>query len=128
MAEAWRRLGEDVTASTLLTSLINNQKVTWWRVTGGDGFGGDVIAAPVLIGGRWQEKAETFIGQIDRRELISSAVVFLLDQDVGVGDYLANGDQTLTSNPSILVGAYKIQHYQKSPDLRSLEYVRKCFL
>lgn len=114
-------------ALTLFTGLCN-QKITWWSVTGADGFGGDVIAAPVVVQGRWQDKAETFIGQVDRRELISSAVVYLESQDIAVGDYLANGDQSATQNPSILKGAYKVQRWQKSPDLRSLEYVRKAFL
>lgn len=112
-------------------SIMTNKcphKITWWRVTSGDGFGGDLVAAPVVVDGRWTDKSETFIGQIDRRELISSSIVYLLSQDVGPGDYLALGDLSAQANPSTVVGAYKIQRYMKTPNLRSLDYVRKCFL
>lgn len=103
------------------------ESATWWRVTGGDGFGGDQFATPVLVKCRWENKQETYIGQIDRRELISKAVVYL-DTDVSVGDYLAPGDLTATSSPVGVATAYKVQRYSKTPNLRNLDYVRKVIL
>lgn len=102
-------------------------KLTWWRVTGGDGFGGDTFAAPVLIDGRWEDRQETFYGALDRRELVSKAVVFV-DRDMAVGDYLLQGDQVGQSSPVALPGALKIQRYDKIPDLRSLDIVRRAVL
>jgi len=102
-------------------------KLTWWRVTGGDGFGGDAFAAPQLIDGRWEDRQETFYGTLDRRELISKAVVFV-NQDVAVGDYLCQGNNVASANPTVLAGALKIQRYDKTPDLRSLDAVRTAVL
>ena|SRR5256885_6192849 len=102
------------------------QKATWWSVSP-DGFGGDTFAAPVLLDCRWENRQETFIGQIDRRELVSNAVVFL-NQDVSVGDYLVEGDQTLQANPTGITGAFKIQRFDSIPDLRNLHKVRRAVL
>lgn len=102
-------------------------KLTWWRVTGNDGFGGDSFASPVLIDGRWEDRQETFYGALDRRELISKAVVFV-DRDMSVGDFLCRGDQVAQSSPVAVSGALKIQRYEKIPDLRNLDVVRRTVL
>lgn len=102
------------------------QKATWWSVTP-DSFGGDLFGAPTLLDCRWESRSEVFIGQIDRRELVSKAVVYL-NQDVAVGDYLFEGDQTVLANPSGLTGAFKVQKFDKIPDLRNLEAVRRAVL
>ena len=102
-------------------------KLSWWRVTGGDGFGGDTFATPLLVDGRWEDRQETFYGSLDRRELISKAIVFV-DRDMGVGDFLYQGDKVSQSSPVALTGALKIQRYDKVPDLRSLDVVRRAVL
>lgn len=104
-----------------------NDSITWWSITGPDGFGGDKFAAPVLISGRWEDRQEKFIGQLDRQEKVSNAVVFM-DRDAALGDYLCLGNQTSQSNPTSVVGAYKIEKYNKTPNLRSLDYVRRAVL
>ena len=101
--------------------------LTWWRVNGNDGYGGDSIATPVVIKGRWEDRQETYYGTLDRRELISKAVVHV-DRDISVGDYLYQGDQSATANPSAVVGALKVQRFDKIPDLRSLDAVRRAVL
>jgi len=101
-------------------------KLTWWSVTGGDGFGGDAFASPVVIDGRWEDRQETFYGALDRRELISKAVVHV-DRDIAVGDYLYQGESALAS-PTTLSGALKVQRFDKVPDLRSLDAVRRAVL
>lgn len=102
------------------------QKATWWPVTP-DSYGGDVFGTPLLLDCRWEDREDVFIGQIDRRELVSNAVVFL-DRDISVGDYLFEGDQTLVADPSALVGSFKVQRFDKIPDLRNLEAVRRAVL
>lgn len=101
--------------------------ITWWRSTGGDGFGGDSFAAPELLSARWEDRQETFYGALDRRELVSKAVV-ILDQDVAVGDYLCQGDQLASANPTSVKGAHKIQRYDKVSDLRNVDWVRRAVL
>lgn len=102
------------------------QKATWWSVAP-DSFGGDIFGTPLLLDCRWESRSEVFIGQIDRRELVSNAVVFL-DRDISVGDYLFEGDQTLVADPSGLAGSFKVQRFDKIPDLRNLEAVRRAIL
>lgn len=102
------------------------QKATWWSVSP-NGFGGDIFAAPALLDCRWENRQEVFTGQIDRRELVSNAVVYL-NQDVSVGDYLVEGDQTAQTDPTGVVGAFKIQRFDSIPDLRNLQKVRRAVL
>lgn len=103
------------------------QTLTWWAASGGDGFGGDLFAAPLAIKGRWEDRTEKYIGQLDRRELISNAVVFV-DRDVAVGDYLVQGDQTAQANPTLVAGAYKVQQFKRVSDIRNVETVKRAVL
>jgi hypothetical protein len=64
---------------------------------------------------------------VDRRELVSKAVVFL-DRAVAVGDYLAPGDESANVDPTLVSTAEKVQRYQKFPDLRTLETLHKAIL
>lgn len=102
------------------------QSATWWAVSP-DGTGGDVFASPVLVACRWEDRQESYIGQIDRREHVSKAIVYV-DREVGLGDYLALGDQTATSDPSGLADADKVQRIQLFPDLRNVEAQYKATL
>lgn len=102
-------------------------KATWWPLTGGNGFGGDTVGEPELIDCRWDDVQEVFIGQIDRRELISKAVVYV-DRDMGVGDYLARDDHTDQSSPGSVEGAFKIQRWEKAANLRNVDHVRTAVL
>jgi hypothetical protein len=114
------------TMSNLMKNKLNTN-LTLWPVTAGDGYGGDVFGTAVLIKGRWEDRAEKYIGQLDRRESISQAIVFV-DRDIAVGDYLCRGDQTAQANPSTVPGALKVQQFKKIPDLRDLEYMRRAVL
>lgn len=110
----------------LLTGKLRDT-VTWWKTTGGSGFGGDSVATPIKLKAKWEEIQEVFIGQIDRRELVSKAVVYV-DMDMSVGDYLALGDFTDQANPGLVAGAYKIQRWEKAADLRNADHVRFAVL
>jgi len=104
------------------------QTATWWAVTP-DGTGGDLFGAPVLVACRWENRQETYVGQIDRREHVSKAIVYV-DREVAVGDYLALGDHSAVSSPVDLSGdiADKIQRQQLFPDLRNIEAQYKAIL
>ena len=99
---------------------------TWWSVTP-NGLGGDLFGTPVPVKCRWEDRTETYIGQIDRRELVSNAVVFT-DRDVSTGDYLVKGDSSLEPDPTTVAKAFKIQRFDKVSDLRNLSTVRRAVL
>jgi hypothetical protein len=111
---------------TFVTDRALDQDITWWAVSP-DGYGGDAFAAPVLIQGRWQDRQELYIGQVDRSEHISKAMVFV-DRDIAVGDYLCQGDQTAHSDPTVLGGAYKSQRFDSITDLRNANTLRRATL
>lgn len=102
------------------------QDATWWSVTP-NGFGGDDFGTPALLKVRWEIRSETFVGQLDRKEFISSAVVFLGD-DVSVGDFLCLDDHIGEADPTVLSGAHKIQKFDKFTDLRSVSTIRRAIL
>jgi hypothetical protein len=101
--------------------------ITWWSTSAGDGYGGDQFATPVLIKGRWEDRQEKYIGQLDRREAISQAIVFV-DRDVAIGDYICLGNQVAQASPAVVTGAHKIQQFRRIPDLRNVETVRRAVL
>lgn len=109
---------------TYISRLVGKMphRATWWALSAGDGYGGDAFASPVVIDCRWEENKEVFTSQIDRREMVSQALI-ITDQLLGVGDYLCLGDQSSQANPSSVSGAFKIQRCQKMADLRAAESI-----
>jgi len=102
--------------------------VTYWPVTGSDGFGGFLFGAPVLLKGRWEDKCEMFLSYNNEEEA-SQAIVYLGD-DVDIGDWLAQGDYATspTTNPTTLDNAYRIRMRNRTTDLRNVIAIRKVFL
>jgi hypothetical protein len=102
------------------------QDVTHWPVTGSDGYGGFTYGTPVLLKGRWEDKAVLFL-TLENEEVVSNAIVYL-DTDIAVGDWFGLGDLTATNDPSTIIGTYRSRQYHKSTDLRALQALRKVFL
>lgn len=100
--------------------------VTHWPVSGTDGFGGFTFGTPVLLKGRWQERAELF-REDDNEERISMAIVYL-NTNIAVGDYLGLGDSITTPIPTTLTTAHRVRQMHKTSDLRNLLVIRKVFL
>jgi len=103
-----------------------NQDVTYWPVTGSDGYGGFAFGPPQVLRGRWEEKNELFI-TIDNEEITSKAIVYL-NTDITNGSYLALGNHLSEANPGNLSPAYRIQAIGKVTDLRALNALRKAWL
>jgi hypothetical protein len=99
---------------------------TWWA-TSPDGFGGDTFVAPVKIKCRWEDRYELIAGVGATKELVSQAIVYV-DRDISEGDYLCRDDQTTQSDPTTVVGAYKVQHYGVVTDLRNVQSLRRAML
>lgn len=100
--------------------------ITHWPVAGSDGYGGFTFGSAVALSARWEERSELFITPSGEEEV--SAVIAYTSTNIAIGDYLANGDETATADPSGVSGAYRVRQYSKVPDLRSLNSIRKSFL
>jgi len=102
------------------------EAITWWQVTGSNGYGGFTFAAPVVIEGRWEDKQVRFMSH-EGEELTSVALAYI-DTDVSSGDFLARGDESGNALPEDATEAHRIEKYDKVPDLRLVEVVRKVMM
>lgn len=102
------------------------QTGTYWASLGKDGFGKRLLAAPVTIVCRWENKNVLFRGP-DNQEHTSSAIVFCLSE-LDLNGFLALGDYTATLNPYTLPQAKEIRQVNKSPDLANTYNVVKVML
>ncbi len=105
-----------------------NEDITHWPVTGSDGFGGFIFGTPVLLKGRWEEKAELYRDN-ENEEHVSQSVVYTSDE-VDVGDYLALGDHATVpvASPTSLTTAFRILQRFRSTNLRAVCSIRKAYL
>lgn len=101
------------------------QTATLWAVTP-NGYGGSTFSAPVPIQCRWEDRTEKFVGPIDRQERVSKSIVYT-DRNLNVGDYLFLGESA-AADPSLVIGASKVERFDKIPDLRTLLVLRKAYL
>jgi hypothetical protein len=100
------------------------QDVTIWASAPGD-YGSETYGAPSVVKGRWEERAENFIDPHGQQQ-VSRAVVFLA-ADVGPGDYIYLGT-SVSADPTLEAGAYKVRQFSKIPDLRNLQSERRAYL
>ena len=100
--------------------------VTHWPVDGSDGFGGFTFGEAVKFKGRWEDKAELFI-DLNGEQETSRAVVYT-PIAVPVGDYLALGDKTATSDPTTIDGPFRVRAYQRSTNLSGLRSIMRSIL
>lgn len=110
---------------TMISRMLK-EDVTRWPNTGSNGYGGFTFGTPIILKGRWEDKAELF-RTLENEEEVSSAIVFL-ESDIVVGDYFARGDETATSDPTTLSTAFRSRNYHRTTDLRNLNALRKVFL
>lgn len=98
--------------------------ITHWVATPGT-YGGFSFSVPVVLNGRWEQRAELFLDQAGQK-VVSRAIVYL-DTDVALEDYLFEGESTV-ADPTTLAGTEQVRAFNKIPDLANLEYLRKAFL
>lgn len=104
--------------------------VTYWPVTGSNGFGGFTFGPPVLMKGRWEEKQELFLTP-SGEEVLSQGIVYT-DIDMPIGDYCMLGDLTGAVDPTLLSPsdgrAHRIRQRNRTTDLRGMTVLYKVFL
>ncbi len=102
------------------------ETITHWANAGSDGYGGYTWDTPVTMKARWQLTTILFKTP-DGEERVSKAVVYVAS-DVVVGDYLAEGDQTATSDPTTLDDTWEIKQFNRNTNLRTIDTIRKAFM
>ena len=119
-------------------NLTRNLKQTavYWAPSGKDGYGGYTFADPVELspdesnGVRWEKTQKLFIDPLGEERLSQSQVY--LAQDVALGGYLYLGDlddiASSVTGPEDVSGAYKIQQFDKIPDLKAIGFLRRAWL
>ena len=106
-----------------------NQTAVYWGTPAASGFGHKTFAAAVEVDCRWEEKSDLYIDR-KGKEFVSRSVVFV-GQDLDIGGYLYLGElDDLDSDPAPtdVSGAYEIRAFQKIPDLKGTDFVRKAIL
>lgn len=108
-----------------------NQTAVYWGTPLKDGRGSFTYSDPVEVAVRWQDKKEV-VTDSKGQELVSKAEVILL-QDVDEQGLLFLGDlddldSTQEDDPTTVDGAYLIIKFDKSPDLKGREFIRKAWL
>lgn len=98
--------------------------ITYWSATP-DRYGGFTFGAPTAVKARWQDTVEVTINS-NGDSIVSRAIVFVAT-DVDVNGYLYNG-VSIAADPTTLPTAHKIQRFDKSPNIRYSDYLRKVTL
>lgn len=103
------------------------QKVTHWAATP-NGYGGYTFALPTILDARW-ENVNILFKSDEGNDEISEAIAYL-SADVLTEDYLMEGETSEADPLNLTDGkkAYRVQRFDKTPDLRVLSYERKAYL
>ncbi len=107
-------------------SRLMHDDVTHWAVSGSDGYGGFLYAAPVKFKARWEGKNVLFL-DLNGEEKTSNAIVYTPSQ-IPVGDYLGLGDLTATVDPASIDGTFRVRASNRSTDLRNVNSILKAVL
>jgi len=113
------------------------QTAVYWATPVPDGYGTYTYDDPVEIDCRWENKTEVVsrVGGEGKKgeELVSFAQVFVT-QDVDENGFLYLGDlddldSAEEALPETVDGAYRIQKFDKLPELKSTnKFLRKAYL
>lgn len=104
---------------------MRKQTATYWSPSTPDGFGGKTYGTATALTVRWEDKIELFIDK-DGREAQSSAQVFV-GSDVAVEGYLYLGASS-AADPRTVAGSREIRAFEKIPNLKASEFLRRAFL
>jgi len=120
---------------SIITKMLKGTCVYWAlksNESGGlayDDFGNPAFTTPIELSCRWVDKTRLFV-EPNGEQWTSQSEVYV-SQDVDVKGFLFNGtlaevtDQTVPRNNT---GALEIRRFDKTPNLRQTEYLRKAYL
>lgn len=98
--------------------------ITYWGTGASGEYGVANLAAPTLLRGRWEDRAE-LLRNPKGDEFVSAAVVFC-SGEVWPDGYLARGDHSLDSTPG--VGAMEIKQVTKVRNVRYTDQEIRAYL
>lgn len=103
-----------------------HHSITHWPNAGSDGYGGFTWGTPVLLSARWEEVSVNFKTP-NGEEKVSNSIAYTL-VNITVGDYLAEGDLTATTDPTTISNTWEVKQFTRNTDLRNLSTQRKSFM
>lgn len=119
-----------------IVSRMRKQTAVYWGLAHNDSggvaysdYGKPLYTSPIEIDCRWSDKNEEVL-DMQGRMFLSRATVYV-DRDVDISGVLLLGDLddvTDSDNPFENTGAWEIQRFDKIPNLRATEFLRKVFL
>ena len=120
------------------------QKAAYWAPVPDqfDIMGQPLLAAPVVVKCRWEDKSEEFISLTGTRDVSNAKVYSDTDTHVNGFLYLLNAGipvaktvtdaQLLATIPDatdpMLSGGWKIRKFEKTPNLRAKEFIRLAIM
>jgi hypothetical protein len=107
-----------------------NQKAVYWG-TPTKGQWGTTFADPIEIDCRWQFVMQQFVDPSTGKTHVSRAIVYC-NQDLDLDGYLWPGElselDSGIDSPVNLAEAHRIRSWEKSPDLKAEQFLRKAIL
>lgn len=107
-----------------------NQDITYWAPGTRNSFNELTFIAPVVLKGRWKEKAEQV--RSPKGDVLTTRALIHVDRPVEESGWLAQGDQTAFTDPTLtglsVHECAEIIDYQSCPDLRNLETSYKAYV
>jgi hypothetical protein len=101
------------------------QTLTYWELTGVDGYNQPQFAAPVSRTCRWEERT-TRIQNTEGQEVLARARIFLAE-DMKLGDYIALG-VVAGADPRVIPQARAVIEFRKTPSLDGASFERKSYI
>ena len=113
---------------SLITRMLK-QTAVYWPFVSTNQFGKKAVGSPIEIEVRWEDVSEEFLDSQGERQM-SRSIVYV-DRDTPVGGILMLGELGSgvdEANPKENDNAWEIRRFEKFPNLRVTEYLRKAIL
>lgn len=97
-----------------------HQKVTYWAPLPGDtGTGAKLMAAPITLKVRWEDKQEQILDSKGQQTISKAEIYLPPDMPVEIDGFFYNGISTI-ADPRTVENAFQVLQIMRIPDLRNL--------
>jgi len=105
---------------------MRKQNAVYWGPPVEDGDGGFTFPDPVAVACRW-DAVEGVVSDERTHEELNNSIVYV-DQDVQLNGYLFLGtlEEVGEDSPLDIEGARQITGFEKTPNLKATEFLRKA--
>jgi len=108
---------------------MRKQEAVWWERSATPGPSGSyTFGNPVEIKCRWVDQVAEFVNAQGQEQTSKSKVY--VDREMKPGDWLRLGEMEsdMTNDPFEHEGAYEIQRFDRTPNLRATEFLLTAYL